>query len=84
MYSITGDLHPSVWPSSHSFSVDEFLHASVLQNDLRIQACCSTFIPKADDVHSTYHYVQSGHVFFYFLLSFSGWKNLDVLCFVLC
>ncbi len=47
-----------------SFSVDEFLHASTLQNDLGMQACCSTFIPKADNVHSTYHNVRSSHFFY--------------------
>lgn len=83
MYSVTGRVTWTLLYVStfSSFSVDEFLHASTLQNGLRIQACCSTFIPKADYVHSTYHNVRSGHVlFFLLLLSFSGWENLDVLC----
>lgn len=65
-----------------SFSIDEFLHASTLKNDLRIQACCSTFIPKADDVHSTYHNVRSSHVFFIFYRCFPDGKIS--MCFALC
>lgn len=74
--------HPYVSMFS-SFSVDEFLHASSLQNDLRIQACCSTFIPKADDVHSTYHNVRSSHVFYFiFYCLFRTEKSRCDLCFV--
>lgn len=64
-----------------SFSVDGVLHASTLQNDLRIEACCSTFIPKADGVHSTYHNVRSSHVFLFFIVVFRMEKSR---CALLC
>lgn len=86
MYSITGQVTctlPYVSMFS-SFPVDEFLHASTLQNGLRIQACCSTIIPKADDVHSTFHNVRSGHVVFFSftIVVFRMGKSRCALCFV--
>lgn len=86
MYSITGQVTctlPYVSMFS-SFPVDEFLHASTLQNGLRIQACCSTIIPKADDVHSTFHNVRSGHVVFFFFYYCRFPDGKISMCFVLC